>query len=288
MKRSKFTEAQIAFALKQSETGTRVDEICRKMGISQATFFNWKKKYSGLGVSELRRLRQLEEENNQLKKLVADLSLDKQMLQDVIKKAMKPVFRKQAAVWLQDQYRISGRRACRMVSLSSSMYYYRHQPREDAHLRLRIRDIALSRVRYGFWRIFVLLRREGFTDNHKRVYRVYKEEGLNLRSKRPCRSRGAAHRLERLETPAINQVWSMDFVQDALFNGSRFRILAVVDNYSKKCLSLLVGKSLKGEDVRQDWIIFPFVREWCPNGSSAIMAVNLFLKKLIVGPMKKR
>jgi putative transposase len=88
MKKSKFTEAQIAFALKQAETGTRVDEVCRKMGISQATFFNWKKKYGGLGVSELRRLRQLEEENHQLKKLVADLSLDKQMLQDVIKKKL--------------------------------------------------------------------------------------------------------------------------------------------------------------------------------------------------------
>ena len=88
MKRSKFTEAQIAFALKQSETGTRVEEVCRKMGISQATFFNWKKKYGGLGISELRRLRQLEEENNQLNKLVADLSLDKHMLQEVIKKKL--------------------------------------------------------------------------------------------------------------------------------------------------------------------------------------------------------
>ena len=88
MKRSKFTEAQIAFALKQSETGTRVEEVCRKMGISQATFFNWKKKYGGLGISELRRLRQLEEENNQLKKLVAELSLDKHMLQEVIKKKL--------------------------------------------------------------------------------------------------------------------------------------------------------------------------------------------------------
>jgi putative transposase len=88
MKRSKFTESQIAFALKQAETGTRIDEVCRKMGVSQATFFNWKKKYGGLGVSELRRLRQLEEENYQLKKLVADLSLDKQMLQDVIKKKL--------------------------------------------------------------------------------------------------------------------------------------------------------------------------------------------------------
>jgi len=88
MKKSKFTEAQISYAIKQSETGTRVEDICRQMGISQATFFNWKKKYGGMGISELRRLRQLEEENYQLKKLVADLSLDKQMLQDVIKKKL--------------------------------------------------------------------------------------------------------------------------------------------------------------------------------------------------------
>jgi putative transposase len=88
MKKSKFTESQIAFAIKQAETGVKVDEICRQMGVSQATFFNWKKKYAGLGISELRKLRQLEEENNQLKKLVADLSLDKHMLQEVIKKKL--------------------------------------------------------------------------------------------------------------------------------------------------------------------------------------------------------
>jgi putative transposase len=87
MKRSKYTEEQIAFALRQAETGTGVEEICRKFGISQATFYNWKKKYGGLGVSELRRLKQLEAENARLKKLVADLSLDKEMLQDVIQKS---------------------------------------------------------------------------------------------------------------------------------------------------------------------------------------------------------
>lgn len=86
MKRSKFTEAQIIFALKQSETGVAVSEVCRKMGISEATFYNWKKKYGGLGVPELRRLKQLEEENNKLRSIVADLTLDKQMLQDVLKK----------------------------------------------------------------------------------------------------------------------------------------------------------------------------------------------------------
>jgi putative transposase len=88
MKKTKFTEAQIVFALRQADTGTAVSEVCRKMGISEATFYNWKKKFGGLGISELRRLRQLEEENGQLKKLVADLSLDKQMLQDVLKKKL--------------------------------------------------------------------------------------------------------------------------------------------------------------------------------------------------------
>ncbi len=88
MKKSKYTEEQIAFALRQGESGTAVGEVCRKMGISEATFYNWKKKYGGLGVTELRRLKQLEEENARLKRMVADLSLDKQMLQEVIQKKL--------------------------------------------------------------------------------------------------------------------------------------------------------------------------------------------------------
>jgi putative transposase len=88
MKKSKFTEQQIVFALKQAETGVPVAEVCRKMGISEATFFNRKRKFSGLGTAELRRLRQLEDENFRLKQVVADLTLDKQMLQDVLKKKL--------------------------------------------------------------------------------------------------------------------------------------------------------------------------------------------------------
>ena len=86
MKKSKFTEEQISFALKQAETGTPVKEVIRKMGITEQTFYRWKKKYAGMLPSDLRKLRQLEEENRQLKKLVADLSLDKQMLRDVLSK----------------------------------------------------------------------------------------------------------------------------------------------------------------------------------------------------------
>ena len=88
MKRSRFTEEQIAFALRQAEGGTAVGGGCRKMGISENTFYPWKRKYTGMGVVELRRLRQLEEENRRLKQLVADLALDKVMLQDVLLKKL--------------------------------------------------------------------------------------------------------------------------------------------------------------------------------------------------------
>jgi len=84
MKKKRYTEEQIAFALRQAESGTSVTEITRKMGISEPTFYRWKKKYAGLGIAEVRRLKQLEEENRKLKQLVADLSLDKRMLQDVV------------------------------------------------------------------------------------------------------------------------------------------------------------------------------------------------------------
>ena len=86
---SKFTDAQKAFVIKQGEEGTPVAEICRKAGISQATYFNWKKKYAGLMPSEMRRLRDLEDENGRLKKIVADLTLDREMLQDVIKRSRR-------------------------------------------------------------------------------------------------------------------------------------------------------------------------------------------------------
>jgi putative transposase len=86
MKKSRFTDAQIAFILRQAEDGTAIGEVCRKAGISEATFYNWRKKYAGLMPSEMKRLKQLEEKNGKLKKLMADLSLDKAMLQDVLSK----------------------------------------------------------------------------------------------------------------------------------------------------------------------------------------------------------
>ena len=99
------------------------------------------------------------------------------------------------------------------------------QRRDDRALRLRIREIAETRVRYGYLRIHVLLRREGWRVNHKRVYRIYREEGLNLRRKRPRRHVTGSRRMDRPKVECPNACWSMDFVSDSLFNGYRLIFL---------------------------------------------------------------
>src|SRR5690606_34710539 len=131
---------------------------------------------------------------------------------------------------LVSDYRVSLRRACQVSLLNTSVWYYKNVRSNDGPLRQRIRSIAETRVRYGIERIVVLLKREGWKDNHKRVYRIYKEEGLNLRVKRPRRCRAASHRSEKPAFSSLHDCWSMDFVADALFDGRKIRCLTVVDN----------------------------------------------------------
>lgn len=131
---------------------------------------------------------------------------------------------------------------------SRTVYHYRSR-RDDRALTRRIREIAETRIRYGCQRIHVLLRREGWQINHKKTHRIYCQEGLNLRCKRPRRHVSAAHRLSRPELSNIDQCWSMDFVADNLFNGRRFRALTIVDNFSRECLAIHVGQGIKGEEV---------------------------------------
>ncbi|MGE6096204.1 transposase [Klebsiella pneumoniae] len=223
MKKTRYTEEQIAFALKQAATGTRVEEVCRKMGISEATFYNWKKKFGGMGVTKLRRLRQLEEENQRLKRLVADLSLDKVMLRKLSKKVLRPAQKRQAVHFLREAYRISVRRGCGLLMQSRTVYHWQSR-RDDRAITLRIREIAETRIRYGCPRIHIQLRREGWPVNHKKTHRIYCLEGLNLRKKRPRRHVSAAHRQQRPVLSGVDQCWSMDFVSDNPFieslNGS--------------------------------------------------------------------
>ena len=143
---------------------------------------------------------------------------------------------------------------------------------------MRIREIAETRVRYGYLRIHILLRREGWRVNHKRVYRIYREEGLNLRRKRPRRHVTGSRRMDRPKVECPNACWSMDFVSDSLFDGRRFRALTIVDNYSRECLAIEAGQSIKGQDVAA--VIDRLVKErgipdriQCDNGSEFISKV---------------
>jgi putative transposase len=165
------------------------------------------------------------------------------------KKALRAKERRRLVKKLIQEYRVSIKRACAVCLLARSLAYYKPHGRDDRVVRQRIKEIALVRVRYGVARIHVLLKREGFKDNFKRVRRIYREEGLNLRLRRPRRNKAAVHRTEQIRLTAANQCWSMDFVSDALFDGRRFRALTVVDNYSRECLEIEVGQSLKAEDV---------------------------------------
>ncbi|WP_446741078.1 IS3 family transposase [Sphingomonas sp. ACRSK] len=250
MKKSRYTEEQIAFALKQAETGTPVAEVIRRMGVSEQTFYRWKKVYGGLGVGELRRVKQLEDENRKLKQLVADLSLDKHILQDVLaKKPLTPGRRREIVAHVQASHGISERRSCLALGVDrSSVRYVSHKP-DQAPLRLRIRDLAAARVRYGYFRIYILLRREGWLVNHKRVYRLYREDGLSLRLRRPRRNVSAANRERQPAASAPNEMWSMDFVSDALFDGRRLRALTVVDAFTREALAIDVDQGIKGEQV---------------------------------------
>jgi len=148
-----------------------------------------------------------------------------------------------------DAYRCSKRRAVHLIGLSRSYFYYQPHPRDDRAERARIREIAETRIRFGVWRIHTLMRREGWPINHKKTHRIYCEEGLNLRRRRPRRRVAAAHRMERPELSTINECWSMDFVADSLFNGNRIRALTVVDNFSRECLAITVDQTLRGADV---------------------------------------
>ena len=119
MKRKRYSDEQIAFALRQADSGTAVEEICRKLGVSEATFYRWKKPFAGMGTVEIRRLKHLEE-NTKLKRLVADLSLDKTMLQDVLRKMVRPAVRRDMVGVLRGTYQVSERRACLAIGFGRS------------------------------------------------------------------------------------------------------------------------------------------------------------------------
>ncbi|MEO7404841.1 MAG: IS3 family transposase [Burkholderiales bacterium] len=194
MKKSRFPEEQVLFALKSAEAGKAVSDVCRQMGVSEATFYVWKKRYANLGVLELRELRQLKEEN--------------------------------ARLW-----------------------YYASQARDRSAIRSRIRALAASRPRFGYERIHILLRREGWRVSRNRVYRLYKQEGLQVRMRGRRRRRISLHRGPTPQATRAGQYWAMDFLHDQLADGRTIRILTVIDKWTGECIALDVAYRQSGENV---------------------------------------
>jgi putative transposase len=153
--------------------------------------------------------------------------------------------------YLRGVYRVSQGRACRVARIPVSTFRYQSTQEPRTALRLRIREIAQARIRYGYRKIRVLLKREGWKVGKKLVYRLYREEGLTLRDKPRRRRCAARNRRERCKPCVPNQAWSIDFVADQLGDGRRFRALTVVDVFTRESLAIEVGQSLKGEDVVQ-------------------------------------
>jgi putative transposase len=163
---------------------------------------------------------------------------------------VSPQVKREAVTLLQTERDFGVTRACGLVGISRSLYRYRSRRPDSAALRERIAELAAVKRRYGYRRIYLRLRREGWAVNRKRVYRLYREAGLAVRRRRRKRI-GVVERRPLPRPNAVNQSWSMDFVADGLANGRRFRCLTVVDDFSRECLALEVDTSLPGTRVRE-------------------------------------
>lgn len=162
-----------------------------------------------------------------------------------------PVARREAIAILMDVHEMSERRACKITGADRSSVRYRHRRRDDAELRVRLRTLAGERRRFGYRRLHVLLRREGYVLNRKKTQRLYREEGLSVR-KRKGRKKATGTRAPLLTIARPNARWSVDFVHDQFAHGRRFRVFNVIDDVTKECLAAIVDTSISGRRVARE------------------------------------
>jgi putative transposase len=161
---------------------------------------------------------------------------------------VEPAARRQAAQYAQQTYELSQRRAGRLIGIGNSSLRYRSKRPDDSELRARLKSLAAERPRFGYRRLGLMLEREGISVNHKRLHRLYREEGLVLRRKRRQRA-STAMRVPLIAPRRAGERYSMDFMSDSLATGRSFRTLNIVDDYTRECLAIEVDMSLPGERV---------------------------------------
>ncbi|WP_456306517.1 IS3 family transposase [Muricoccus nepalensis] len=251
------TPEEIVAKLRQVEVltaqGKPVSEAVRAIGVTDQTYYRWRAEFGGLKLDQVRRLRELERENARLRKAVSDLTLDKVILKEAANgKILSPARRRAAVGHVRDELGVSERRACAVLGQHrSTQRKVPHAADDEAALTASIIGLAKQYGRYGYRRITALLRTEGWRCNHKRVERIWRREGLEVPARQPKRGRlwlndGSCVRL-RPERP--NQVWAYDFVGDRTRDGRKFRMLNVVDEFTRECLAIRVGRQLRAADV---------------------------------------
>ncbi|MGK8188771.1 IS3 family transposase [Serratia nematodiphila] len=249
MRKARFTEHQTIAVLKSVEAGRTVKDVCREAGISETSYYNWKAKFGGMEASDIKKMKDLEDENRRLKQMFADLCLESRALKDVIeKKALKPAIKRELVSYLTAQFAMSIRQSCRTLSLSRTVYVYQPDTRRDEPLIQLLTELAERYPRYDFKKLFQLLRRQGNTRNHKRVHRIYCLLKLNFR--RRGKQRLPVRNPAPLATPeALNQSWSIDFMHDALVCGRRLRTFNVVDDVNREALAIEIDLNIPAQRV---------------------------------------
>lgn len=162
-----------------------------------------------------------------------------------------PVARREAVAYVKTRYDISERRACKSLKVDRSSIRYRHRGGSDGEVREALRKLSYERHRFGYRRLHQLLQRDGIKINHKKVYRLYREEKLHVKQ-RKGRKRAVGTRTHLRNASRINQCWALDFVSDSFMDGRRFRILTVIDEYSRECLALVADTSISGHRLARE------------------------------------
>ncbi|MEL7110823.1 MAG: IS3 family transposase [Pseudomonadota bacterium] len=241
---------EVEVRLSQGET---IGHAVRAIGVSEQSYYRWRKEYGGLQIGQAKRMKDIEKENARLRRAVSDLTLDNQILQEVVRgKFLSPSRKRIAVDHVVEELGVSVRRACRVVGQHRSTQRRVPTPRADeAALTDAIINLAERFGRYGYRRITALLNDDIWSVSEGRVYRIWRREGLKVPQKQPKRGRlwlndGSCVRLR----PAYKgHVWSYDFVQDRTHDGKVFRMLCVIDEFTRECLAIRVERKLNSRDV---------------------------------------
>ncbi|MEO0966685.1 MAG: IS3 family transposase [Planctomycetota bacterium] len=265
MSRKRHSAEEIVNKLREADVllgqGRTVAQACRQLGVGEQTYYRWRREYGGMKVDQARKFKELERENARLKKLLAESELDKAILREAAgAKTLSPTRRRRVVREVMDHLEVSERRACKVLGQPRAVQRYLPIERDDeGPLTRRVVELASMYGRYGTPRITALLHEEGWRVNHKRVERIWRREGLKVPKKQPKRGRlwlndGSCI---RLRPEHKDHVWAYDFVQARTHDGRPFRVLAVVDEYTRECLALDVDRQLKSDDVleRLAWLM---------------------------------